>query len=52
MVEIKGKRRRKVRILLTRDVKKAIDVLVEKCGEVGVNAHLIIFSHLTEGSKL
>ncbi|KAJ7372801.1 hypothetical protein OS493_016720 [Desmophyllum pertusum] len=30
MVEIKGKRGRKVPILLTKDVKKAIDVLVEK----------------------
>lgn len=37
MVEIKGKRGRKVPILLTKDVKKAIDVLVEKRSEVGVN---------------
>ena len=61
MVEIKGKRRQKVPILFTRDVKKAIDVLVEKCGEVGLNAHnpyLFVetgngsLGHLTEGSKL
>ena len=61
MVEIKGKRGRKVPILLIREVKKAIDVLVEKCGEVGVNAHNPnLFAetgsgslgHLTEGSKL
>ena len=60
VVEIKGKRGRKVPILLTREVKKVIDVLVEKRGEVGVNAHNPylfaatgngLLGHLTEGSK-
>ncbi|XP_044180170.1 uncharacterized protein LOC114952155 isoform X4 [Acropora millepora] len=37
MVEIKGKRGRKVPLLLTKEVKEAIDVLVEKRTEVGIN---------------
>lgn len=37
MVEIKRKRGRKVPILLTKEVKKAIEVLVEKRSEVGIN---------------
>jgi len=37
MVEIKGKRGRKVPVLLTKEVRKAIDILVEKRSEVGVN---------------
>ena len=37
MVEIKGKRDRKVPLLLTKEVKEAIDVLVEKRAEVDIN---------------
>lgn len=37
MVEIKGKRGRKVPLLLTKEVKEAIDVLVKKRTEVGIN---------------
>lgn len=37
MVEIKRKRGQKVPILLTKEVKKAIEVLVEKRSEVGIN---------------
>ena len=37
MVETNGKRGRKVPILLTKEVREAIDVLVEKRSEVGVN---------------
>lgn len=37
MVEIKRNRGRKVPILLTKEVKKAIEVLVEKRSEVGIN---------------
>ena len=37
MVEIKGKRDRKVPLHLTKEVKEAIDVLVEKRIEVGIN---------------
>jgi len=36
-VEIKGKRGRKVPILLTKEVKEAIDVLVKRRSEVGIN---------------
>ena len=37
MVEIKGKRGWKVPLLLTKQVKEAIDVLVKKRTEVGIN---------------
>ena len=37
MVEIKGKRGRKVPLLLTEEVKQAMDVLVETRCEVGIN---------------
>lgn len=37
MVEIKGKRGRKVPLLLTEEVKQAMDVLVETRSEVGIN---------------
>ena len=39
MVEIKGKRGRKVPLLLTKEVKEAIDVLVEKRTEVGITGN-------------
>lgn len=37
MVEIRGKRGRKVAVILTPDMKEAIDVLVEKRQRVGIN---------------
>ena len=37
MVEIKGKRGRKVPLFLTEEVKQAMDVLVETRSEVGIN---------------
>ena len=37
LVEIKGKRGRKVPILLTKEVNRAIDVLLETRSEVGIN---------------
>ena len=36
MIEIRGKRGRKVPILLTKEVKRAIDVLLAKWSEVGI----------------
>ena len=37
MVEVKGKRGRKVPVLLTKEVKSALSVLIEKRAEVGVH---------------
>ena len=51
MVEIKGKRGRKVPLLLTEEVKQAMDVLVETRSEVGINPeNPYLFATIGNGS--
>ena len=39
MVEIQGKKGRKVPVLLTKEMKEAMELLVEKRGEVNINPY-------------
>lgn len=52
MVEVKGKRGRKVPVLLTKEVKSALSVLIEKRAEVGVHPKNPYLFPATGGSSL
>lgn len=52
MVEIKGKRGRKVPLLLTEEVEQAMDVLVEMRREVGINPENPYLSATTGNGSL